>query len=61
MESVYIQAKELGCKPDDILDAACLAVTAALKAHDLTETIPEKPKTDARGLPMQMVVPKERL
>ena len=61
LESVYIQAKELGCKPDDILDAACLAVTAALKAHDLTETIPEKPKTDARGLPMQMVVPKERL
>ena len=50
-------ARELGCKPDDILDAACLAVTAAFKAHNMTETIPEKPRIDASGLPMQMIVP----
>jgi len=58
LEFVYDLAKELECKPDDILDAACLAVTAAFKAHSMTETIPEKPGMDARELPMQMVVPK---
>ena len=57
LKSVYDLAKQLGCKPDDILDAACLAVTASLKAHDLTATIPESPNKDARGLPMRMVVP----
>ena len=56
-KSAHDLAKEIGCKPDDILDAACLAVTAALKAHDLTATIPESPDKDARDLSMQMVVP----
>lgn len=41
-----------------VLDATCLAVTAALKAHSLTDTMPENPEKDARGLPMQMVMPK---
>ena len=58
IHNTYELAKELQCKQDDILDAVCLAVTAALKAHGLTEIIPAEPKTDARGLLMQMVVPK---
>ena len=58
LEFVYDLAKELECKPDDILDAVCLAVTAAFKAHSMTETILGKTETDARGLPMQMIVPK---
>ena len=41
-----------------VLDATCLAVTAALKAHSLTDTMPENPEKDAGGLPMQMVMPK---
>ena len=58
LDSTFSLAKELECKPDDILDAACLAVTAALKAHNMSEAIPEKPEKDAEGLPMQMIVPK---
>ncbi len=58
MESIQDRAKELCCMPDDIMDAVCLAVTAALKAHGMCETIPEKPDEDSRGLEMQMVVPK---
>ena len=61
LEFTYDLAKELDCKPDDILDAACLAVTAAFKVHSMTETIPEKPGIDASGLIMQMVVPKNRI
>lgn len=40
------------------MDAACLAVSAALKAHGMYETIPEESEKDARGLIMQMIVPK---
>lgn len=58
MESIQDRTKELCCMPDDIMDAVCLAVTAALKAHGMCETIPEKPDEDSRGLEMQMVVPK---
>jgi len=58
IHNTYELAKELKCKQDDILDAVCLAVTAALRAHGLTETIPAEPKADSRGLLMQMVVPK---
>lgn len=57
MDGIQVRAKELRCMPDDIMDAACLAVSAALKAHGMCETIPEEPETDARGLVMQMVVP----
>ena len=58
IHNTYQLAKELKCKQDGILDVVCLAVTAALRAHGLTETIPAEPKADARGLLMQMVVPK---
>jgi len=39
---------------DDIVDATALAVTGYLSAGDL-ETLPEIPKRDERGLPMEMV------
>lgn len=58
LEFISDLARELGCKPDDILDAACLAVTAAFKAHSMTETILGKTEKDAKELPMQMIVPK---
>lgn len=57
-EYVRKSAKKLGCKPDDVLDAVCLAVTANLDAQGRTETIPETPATDDKGLKMQMVIPK---
>ena len=58
MDGIQVRAKELRCMPDDIMDAVCLAVSAALKAHGMCETISEEPETDARGLMMQMIVPK---
>ena len=58
MDGIQVRAKELNCMPDDIMDAVCLAVSAALKAHGMYETIPEEPETDTRGLVMQMIVPK---
>ena len=51
-------AKTLHCNPDDIIDAVCLAVTASLKDNGNCETVPEKPCMDAKGLFMQMVIPK---
>ena len=33
-------SKEYGCKPDDLLDAVCLAVTAALSGGKLTALAP---------------------
>ena len=50
-------AKKLGCKPDDILDAICLAVTANLDAQGKAESIPKKPSTDDKGIKMQMIIP----
>ena len=58
MDGIQVRAKELRCMPDDIMDSVCLAVSAALKAHGMCETIPKEPETDARGLVMQMIVPK---
>ena len=58
MDGIQARAKELRCMPDDIMDAVCLAVSAALKAHGMCDTIPEEPETDVRGLVMQMIVPK---
>lgn len=55
------KAKQLGCAPDDVLDAICMAVTAAMQAHGMCETIPSgpgKPEKDSRELRMQMIVPK---
>ena len=39
---------------DDILDALALAVTA-YRGQDGLRTIPERPREDAKGLPMEMV------
>lgn len=47
----------LDCRPDDILDALCLAVTAGMKAQGLSTTVPEVPERDARDILMQMVIP----
>ena len=58
LEGIPDRAKFLGCMPDDIMDALCLAVSAALKAHGMCEAIPENPEKDSRGLIMQMIVPK---
>ena len=58
LDGIRDRAKALNCMPDDIMDALCLAVSAAFKAHGMCETIPEKPEKDARGLIMQMIVPK---
>lgn len=61
MSDFYDMAKGLYCNPDDLMDAACLAVTAALHAHGLSETIPEEPDRDSRGLEMKLTVPKQYL
>ena len=58
LDQITTKAKELRCKSDDIMDAVCLAVAAALKAHDLCETIPKVPEKDSRELMMQLVVPR---
>jgi len=55
----YDEAKTLQCKPDDMMDAVCLAVTGALYAHGLCETIPLDPERDAHGLEMKMTIPKK--
>ena len=57
-EYVRTCAKKLGCKPDDILDAVCLLVTANLAAQGKAEKIPENPAIDDEGIKMQMVIPK---
>lgn len=54
------RAKELGCNPDDLMDAACLAVAGALHAHGQAETLPETPEQDEKGLLMKLTVPKKR-
>ena len=58
---VYDKAKELGCGQDDLIDAICLAVTGTLHAHGQSETIPEKPEPDEKGLLMQLTVPTRRI
>ena len=57
---LWEKAKEHKCNPDDLMDAMCLAVAASLHAHGLSETIPEKPEQDAKGLYMQLTVPRKR-
>ena len=49
--------KTFNCNPDDLLDAACLAVTAALHAQGMSETIPTEPEQDETGLDMKLTVP----
>ena len=58
LKKLSSKAKELGCTPDDVVDATCMAVTAAMKAHDMCETVPAEPEKDSTGLLMQMIVPK---
>ena len=58
LKKLSSKVKELGCAMDDVADASCMAVTAAMKAHDICETIPAKPEKDNTGLLMQMTVPK---
>ena len=46
--------KRLAAK-DDLIDAACLAVTARLSLTLPLKSVPERPQSDARGLKMQIV------
>ena len=56
---MWDRAKGLRCNPDDILDAVCLAVTAALSVQGMCETIPSEPEKDDTGLEMKLTVPKK--
>lgn len=58
LHGMWKAAKEFRCKPDDMLDAVCLAVTAALADAGMCETIPEEPEKDGKGLYMKLTVPK---
>ena len=60
LSGMYDKAKELGCGQDDLIDAICLAITGALHAHGQSETIPDQPETDEKGLLMQLTVPIKR-
>ncbi len=55
-------ARKYQCHKDDIVDAVCLAITARLKVEGKCEVLPdENSYVDAKGLKMQMVVPKRNL
>ena len=65
LDDIKALAKKNNCKPDDVLDAVCLAVTARLKAEGKCEIIHGKANLGEEGLPvdkeglrMQMVVPR---
>ncbi len=58
LSGMWEMAKMLICNPDDLLDAACLAVTAALAAGRMCETIPAEPEQDENGLYMKLTIPK---
>ena len=55
---MWDRSKELRCNPDDLLDAICLAVTAALASQGMCETIPAEPEQDDNGLYMKLTIPK---
>ena len=64
LDDIKALTKKGNCKPDDILDAVCLAVTARFKAEGKCECIQgeitlgdERLLVDGKGLKMQMVVP----
>lgn len=59
LNDVKVLAKEGNCKPDDVLDAVCLAVTAKFKAEGKCECIQGEEGTffDDEGFRMQMMVP----
>ena len=50
MDGFQVRAKELHCMPDDIMDAVCLVVTAALKAHGNTRRFRKNLKWMLGGL-----------
>ena len=58
LSGMWEMAKKYKCNPDDLLDAACLAVTAALAAGGMCETIPAEPEQDENGLYMKLTIPK---
>lgn len=58
---MWDRAKELHCNPDDLLDAICLAVTAALSSQGMCETIPAEPEQDDTGLYMKLTIPKKNI
>ena len=60
LSGLYDKAKELECGQDDLIDAICLAVIGAMYAHGQTETLPEEPEKDEKGLLMQLTVPVRR-
>ena len=57
LSDIFDKAKELGCGQDDLIDAICLAVTGTLHAHGQSETLPQKPESDEKGLLMKLTVP----
>jgi len=61
ISGMWDRTKEFRCSPDDMLDAVCLAVTAALSAQGMCETIPEEPEQDETGLYMKLTVPKKKV
>ena len=55
---VYDKTKKLRCNQDDLIDAIYLAVTGAVYAHGVNETILAEPMQDENGLLKQLTVPK---
>ena len=58
---MWDRAKEFRCNPDDLMDAVCLAVTAALAAEGMCETLPSEPEQDDTGLYMMLTVPRKSI
>ena len=59
LTGLWDKAKDLKCKPDDLLDAVCLAVTAVLSTQGMCDTVPEVPEQDEKGLFMKLTIPGE--
>lgn len=57
-EYLLAKEKEFKCSMDDLLDAICLAVAGVLVQDGKCERVPEEPMRDARGLLMQMIIPR---
>jgi predicted RNase H-like nuclease/5'-deoxynucleotidase YfbR-like HD superfamily hydrolase len=51
----HADIKKAQAAPDDIIDAACLAVAAQLSLSQPLKSAPAQPQTDARGLMMRIV------
>lgn len=55
------KAGKIHSNPSSIVNAVCLALTAALFAEGLCETIPANPDMDDEGLYMKVVAPRKGL